>query len=75
MPYTPSLREIPLTEEPHASVLAAVNPESESPGDLDWSNEDAVAHVRICKQCQEFLGVDGDFAITDGTVSDEGVSR
>lgn len=79
MPYTPSLREIPLTEDPHASALEAIQGDvedvEESPGELDWSDQDAVDHVRICKQCQHVLGVNGNFNTGESDITDGGVTR
>lgn len=65
MAYVRSLREIPLDEEPHASVLAALRPDpTESPyvGEVDWegATEEQLAHVAICKRCRELLAGDGD---------------
>lgn len=62
MAYVRSLREIPLDEEPHASALEAIlgDPEeSPLPDGPDWSDPDAVAHVNMCRKCQEALNVQG----------------
>jgi hypothetical protein len=77
MAYVPSLREIPLTEDPHLAALEAISPsDQESPAPLDFSDEDAVAHVRICPQCREFLGLAKDFSTgDDDELSDGGVQR
>jgi hypothetical protein len=61
MAYRRSLREIPLDQEPHASVIAALLPDpDESPfvGDVDWSSatDAQLLHVRICPACAEVLG-------------------
>jgi hypothetical protein len=72
MAYTRSLREIPLTEEPHKSVLEALlpGPDSldESPGEspsmdsphegVDWSmaTPEQIAHIKICPECDAALG-------------------
>ena len=63
MAYVRSLREIPLDEEPHASVLATLLPslaEGESPGDgeVNWgaASEAQLAHVAMCPVCQAILG-------------------
>jgi hypothetical protein len=67
MAYVRSLREIPLDEEPHASVLAALLPvfdpdEDGSPSmmstGVNWDDAtpDQIAHIRICPQCDAALG-------------------
>jgi hypothetical protein len=53
MAYTPSLREIPLDQEPHASVIAAAE---ESPGGLANLDDAQKAHLDICPQCRDYLG-------------------
>jgi hypothetical protein len=52
--YHRSVREIPLDEEPHASVIAALVPgPGESPSAL---TDDQAAHLAYCEQCQAVTG-------------------
>jgi hypothetical protein len=69
MAYVRSLREIPLDEEPHASVLAALLPDpTESPYDpeVDWANISAhqLRHLQKCPACAAVLGGIGQIAIS-----------
>jgi hypothetical protein len=62
MAYTRSLKEIPLEEEPHASVLAALTPDPfESPYsgvDLSGATDGQRAHLAMCPRCRDALGLD-----------------
>lgn len=63
MAHVRSLRDIPLDQEPHASVLAALTPDpTESP--YREINElimdatlDQAKHLEICPRCREMLGI------------------
>lgn len=69
MAYTPSLREIPLDQEPHASALAAVQDED---GSIDWdaASADQLAHLNACPDCKIVLG-GADLQVGDGVVAGE----
>jgi hypothetical protein len=55
MAYRRSVREIPLSEEPHASVIAALLPSpGESPVALTESQQ---AHLDVCLECQSITGI------------------
>jgi hypothetical protein len=63
MAYTPSLREIPLTEEPHKSVLEALMPdplsEDYAPVTMNDLNAEQAAHLAQCSLCRAELGLNG----------------
>jgi hypothetical protein len=70
MAYRRSLREIPLDEEPHASVIAALLPDpTESPFvgvDLDGATQNQLAHLAQCAECSALLGLDVSANTTGG---------
>jgi hypothetical protein len=74
MAYKRSLREIPLEEDPHASVLEAVvgtaESPAESPGSIAGLTDDQLSHLAQCEQCREFLGIESPNSIipTEGEV-------
>lgn len=83
MAFVRSLRDIPLDEEPHASVLAALlphfDPDDESPDkdaleSVNWANASAyqLAHLAKCPQCVAVLGGYGRVCIPAGC--DTGIS-
>jgi hypothetical protein len=80
MAYVRSLREISPDEEPHASVVAALLPVSESPYsgsvEVDWASasEYQLNHLAQCPACAAFLGGVGRVAAAP-TVGDGGVAR
>lgn len=78
MPYTRSIREIPLTEEPFASAIAAVLPdEDESPGstEMRWDNA-TEEQKRLLALHPEAKYVVGEVpAEVASPVSDEGAER
>jgi hypothetical protein len=67
MAYVRSLREIPIDQEPHASVLAAFTPEpGESPSTATtWETATAaqLAHLRACPVCREIVGGYGQVSV------------
>ena len=63
MAYVPSMREIPLDQEPHKSVLDTLMPdpfaESYEPVDLSEATDAQKAHLDQCMRCRQELGLFG----------------
>jgi hypothetical protein len=61
MPYTPSLREIPLDQDPHKAVLDALIGDQDDEslgGEVDFSaaSEAELAHLKQCPRCAALTG-------------------
>lgn len=73
MVYRRSLREIPLDENPHLSVLNALKATQAEENDYqtDWAQatEAQIKHVVMCPACNDVLGGLGRSSISDPEIS------
>lgn len=76
MPYVPSMREIPLDQEPHASVLASlsatITEETEFLVAWEEATDEELAHVLACSQCAALLGYSDSITIGLADVQEVG---
>jgi hypothetical protein len=63
MTFVPSMRDIPISQEPHKSVLEALMPdplaEEYAPVDLSEASNYQRKHLNQCAVCADLLGLNG----------------